>query len=116
MSVINYISRLEYEKQISLLNDEIERLKCMIKTERQEYKESFKSLKESQKNEFVHEEYFRESQYIHSLKNEINKLITQNDSLKEKNRLLIEKIESMTETFPKQDMDDYSYLSSFSLV
>ena len=78
------------------LLEKVQKLESTLTLEREEYKDFFKHVKEKYvlkddyNNAYVNEEYFKESQYIHSLKKQIDILMNQNSQLKHKNQELIE--------------------------
>ena len=94
MSAINYVDRMQYTKHIDALQTEIARLKEKLET-RPLHKSQ--STNDVLNHDYVDQNYFIESQYIHSLKKQISILISQNDSLKIKNRELVEEIERLQE-------------------
>jgi hypothetical protein len=83
------------------LLDKIQKLESTLKVEREEYKDFFNHVKEKYvlkddyDNAYVNEEYFKESQYIHSLKKQIDTLINQNSQLKHKNQELMQENEQL---------------------
>ncbi len=94
MSAINYLDRMQYMKQIKELQEEVQRLKEELELERQEQRSLFRiSEQETNTSNYVNAEYYMESQYIHMLKKQISALIEQNNSLKIKNRELMEELE-----------------------
>lgn len=94
MSAINYLDRMQYQRQIKELQEEVQQLQEELTLERQEQRSLFR-LSENDMNtsNYVNPEYYMESQYIHTLKKQINILIEQNNSLKIKNRELMEALD-----------------------
>lgn len=93
MSTINFVDRMQYKKRIQELEQEIEELKQCFEKEREQLSSENTYILNS--SNYVDANYFVESQYIHSLKQQIISLIKQNDNLKVKNRELIEVIEEL---------------------
>ena len=91
MSTINYLNRMQYQKEIQELQEQVQHLKNELQSERQEQRSLFKiSEQDGNTSNYVNQEYYMESQYIHMLKKQINILIEQNNMLKIKNRELME--------------------------
>jgi len=88
---------MQYQKKIRDLEEQVENLKKTLQIEREEYKDVYKRVNCDMLNSsnFVNEEYYIESQYIHSLKQQIINLINHNDTLKSKNRELIEIVDNL---------------------
>ena len=85
---------------IESLYQRIKELEETLELEREEYKVFYRNTKNNLHtsnigNAYVDEEYYKESQYIHELKKQINSLVQQNNLLKTKNRELIEEIEAI---------------------
>lgn len=108
MSINNLKSKLEYEKQILALQEEVAKLQDTLQQEREEYKEMHKNNKNNDHNSYVDEEYYKESQYIHSLKQQIISLTHQNDRLKQKNRHLMEELEWMNSSITENSLERYT--------
>ncbi len=83
------------------LLDKIQKLESTLAVEREEHRDFFKHVKENYvlkddyDNAYVDEAYFKESQYIHSLKKQIDTLMNQNSQLKHKNQELIHENEQL---------------------
>ena len=68
----------------------IETLEKTLKEEREEYREYYNRCKNNTNDEvYVDKDYYKESQYIETLKKQINVLINQNMYLKDVNNKLI---------------------------
>jgi hypothetical protein len=89
------------------LLEKIEKLENTLQLEREEHRDFFKHVKENYvikdeyDNAYVNEAYYKESQYIHSLKKQIDTLMNQNSQLKHKNQELIyenEQLKNMLES------------------
>lgn len=94
MSAINYVDRMQYTKHIDALQTEIARLKEKLETSLLHKSQSESDVFNTH-HDYVDQKYFIDSQYIHNLKKQISILICQNDSLKIKNRELVEEIERL---------------------
>lgn len=94
MATINIVDRMQYQKRIQQLEQEVEVLKQSLE---KRHNNDVRNLQDEYGSnlDYVDQNYFIESQYIHSLKQQISTLIKQNDQLKTKNRELMEELENI---------------------
>lgn len=94
MATINIVDRMQYQKRIQQLEQEVEVLKQSLE---KRHNNDVRDLQDEYGSnlDYVDQNYFIESQYIHSLKQQISILIKQNDQLKTKNRELMEELENI---------------------
>lgn len=97
MSSFNLMEKLQLQKQIQDLEEQVKNLNEKLTIEREEFKDIYKRNNNNLSNSsnYVDIECFVETQYIHNLKTQINNLINQNNILKNRNRELIEENESL---------------------
>jgi len=97
MSSFNLMEKLDLQKQIQDLKEQVKNLNEKLTIEREEFKDIYKRNNNNLSNSsnYVDIECFVETQYIHNLKTQINNLINQNNILKNRNRKLIEENESL---------------------
>lgn len=84
----------------ALLHSRIAQLEETLATERDEFKAFYRAHKDytvqyNGSNEYVNEDYFKESQYIHTLKKQIESLTQQNTLLRSKNQKLMQELDEL---------------------
>jgi len=87
------------------LQERIAQLEQTLELEREEFKSFYRAHKEEYNTKsYVDEDYYKESQYIHNLKQQIESLIQQNNLLRAKNLKLAQELEEIKHP----DADEYA--------